>query len=625
MPASGMADRPFAQLFLERAVRHANAVAFRHKDLGIWTEATWGEWRRHAEHFALGLLELGAQPGDRIAIMGDAIPEWLYADIAAQSIGLIPFGIYVTSGAADVSYLLEHSGATMFIAEDQEYVDKLFASGYGDITHIIVADNRGMFAYRDERLRSFADIEKLGQQRAQLNPGEWESHIAGRHADEPIAIFYTSGTTGRPKGALLSSRNIITAWTACFVENPAPSNADRTVAALPLAHISERNASVYGPVMYGSVPHIPENQDGEREAMVDVQPTIMIGLPRTWETYASQIQVDIELSSWLKRKAYALAMVARQRYIDDIYADRKPSLLNRLMSELALLCVLRRILDKFGYTELRFTTTGGAPVSPEVLKLWHLWGVQIKEIYGMTEASGYVTLPRGRVPVPGTAGQALPGISVTLDEDGEILIKGDNVFLGYYKNPVATAAALDPEGYLHSGDIGEFQPDGNLKVIDRKKDILRTAAGLVVPSSQIEHKLKFSPYVRDAMLVGDGRDYLSALIELDFDTTAEWARHNGITYTGFTNLASNPRIIQLIDTEVAQANRSLAAAGLPIVEKFRVLNKELDPEASDEITPTRKVKRRDLTRKFAALVAEMYPADPEPSQDAAHETLGATQ
>ena len=168
-------------------------------------------------------------------------------------------------------------------------------------------------------------------------------------------------------------------------------------------------------------------------------------------------------------------------------------------------------------------------------------------------------------------------------------------------------------------------PDGNLKVIDRKKDILRTAAGLVVPSSQIEHKLKFSPYVRDAMLVGDGRDYLSALIELDFDTTAEWARHNGITYTGFTNLASNPRIIQLIDTEVAQANRSLAAAGLPIVEKFRVLNKELDPEASDEITPTRKVKRRDLTRKFAALVAEMYPADPEPSQDAAHETLGATQ
>jgi long-chain acyl-CoA synthetase len=596
----------FAQLFLQRATRHADDVAFRHKDFGIWQEVTWIEYRRHAELFALGLLELGAKQGDPLAIMGDPIPEWLYADLAAQSIGMIPFGIYVTAPADDIAYQMGHSGARIFVAEDQEYVDKLFESGYDDVEHVIVADDRGMFAYRDPRLTTFAAVEELGARRLQRDPGYWEKLVGERSPDDPIAIFYTSGTTGRPKGALLSSRNLICAWSGCFVEQPPPSVRDRTVAALPLAHLAERITSVYSPMLYGSVTHLPEDQDTSRVATVETQPTVMIGLPRLWETFASQVLVDIELTSRLKRRAYRLGMSIRERYMAKIYASARPSLPLRVVNHLAMWTVFRPILDKFGYSQLRFTMVGGAPVSPEVIKLWQCWGVRIVEIYGMTEAAGIITVARGRVPQPGLAGKALPGIDITLADDGEILISGPNVFRGYYKDERATAEAIDSEGFLHSGDIGVFMPDGNLKVIDRKKDILTMEDGTTVPASQIEHQLKFSPYVRDAMLVGQGRTYLTALIELDFDITAEWARGHGITYTGFSNLAANPLIKKLIDDEVVRANAALTAEGVPTVKQFRILNKELDPESADEITATRKVKRRALAQKFSAVVETMY-------------------
>jgi long-chain acyl-CoA synthetase len=319
--------------------------------------------------------------------------------------------------------------------------------------------------------------------------------------------------------------------------------------------------------------------------------------------------VDIELTSRLKRAAYRVGMAVRRRYMADVYASRSSAVWLQAVNFLATWIVCRPILDKFGYSELRFTMTGGAPVSPEVVKLWHLWGVQIMEIYGMTEAAGIISVPRGRVPRPGLAGQALPGIKILVDLEGEILISGPNVFLGYFRNPEATAEAVDSDGFLHSGDIGFLLPDANLKVIDRKKDILVMSDGTSVPSSQIEHQLKFSPYIRDAMLVGHGREYLAALVELDFDITAEWARAHGITYTGFTNLVLNPKTIQLMDAEVAKANEALRAENLPTVRQFRILNKELDPEAADEITATRKVKRRELARKYAQLVDTMYAAE----------------
>jgi long-chain acyl-CoA synthetase len=605
-------DQAFAQLFLRRATDHADEVAFRHKDYGIWQEVTWREYRRHAELFALGLLELGATTGDPLAIMGDPIPEWLYADLAAQSIGMVPFGIYVTAPAEDIAYQMGHSGARIFVAEDQEYVDKLFESGYDDVDHIVVADARGMFAYTDSRLTTVAAVEELGADRLRREPELWEKLVGERSPDDPIAIFYTSGTTGRPKGALLSSRNLVCAWSGCFVDSAPPSHRDRTIAALPLAHLAERITSVYSPMLFGSVTHLPEDQDTSREATVESQPTLMIGLPRLWETFASQVLVDIELTSPLKRAVYRLGMKVRERYMASIYAERRPSILLSAANQLAMWTVFRPILDKFGYSQLRFTMVGGAPVSPEVIKLWQCWGVRILEIYGMTEAAGIISVPRGPVPQPGLAGKALPGIEITLDDEGEILISGPNVFLGYYNDPKATAEAVDERGYLHSGDIGILLPDGNLKVVDRKKDILTMADGATVPASQIEHQLKFSPYVRDAMLVGQGRTYLTALLELDFDITAEWARGHGITYTGFSNLAANPRIKKLVDDEVARANSALAEEGVPTVKDFRILNKELDPEASDEITATRKVKRRALAQKFSALVETMYPESDVP-------------
>lgn len=598
-------------LFAERARVDPERVALRHKDYGIWQEVTWSTYRQNVEHLALGLRSLGVAAGDRVAVMGDPIPEWIYADLAAQSIGAIAYGLYVTTPPDGVRFLLEDGGARVFIAEDQEYVDKLLdaedLAGGRLVDHILVADRQGMFAYRDERICAVADVMARGAQARLEDPGCWERLIEQRTAHEPIRIFYTSGTTGRPKGALVSSSNLIETWGSVLagLDRP-PGPSDRSVSYMPFAHIGETIFSIVVPILFGSVPHLPEDEDGVGEAMVEVSPTLLLAFPRVWETYASQALVDIETGSAIKRTAYSLAMRARRGVLEAAWAARRPSLVHRITGAVAYQLVFRHLLNRFGLQQVRFVITGGAPVSPDVIRLWQMWGVRIMELYGMTESGGIATLQDDPTPRPGVAGRAIPAAEVRLADDGEILIRGAGVFGGYWNNPDATAETLDADGWLHTGDLGEFLDDGNLKMIDRKKDVLITALGQVVPASEIEHALKFGPYVRDAMLVGDGRAYLGALLEIDFENVAEWARKEKLVYTSFTNLATNPRVSELLQRAVDGANERLAAAGRPQVQAFRVLPKELDPELGDEITPTRKVKRRQLADKFKELVEDMY-------------------
>lgn len=606
---AALADRALIQLFCDRAGRQPHTVALRYKDYGLWQEVTWAHCREQVELFALGLLALGLQPGERVAIMGDPTPEWLYSDLAVQSVGGITCGLYVTLPPPAIRYMVANGGARFFIAENQEYVDKLLTAedGHPLVERIIVMDMQGMFAYQDPRLCSFAAVLAQGRQRREREPGRWEALVASRRADEVIRIFYTSGTTGLPKGALLSSRNLVWTWAVAMQAlGLTPDERDRTVSYMPLAHLGEVIYSLILPILFGVVVYIPEGAEAQREAMVEVGPTLLLAFPRVWETYAARVLYDLEAGDRLKRAVYNLAMAVRRRLFRYIWADQTPPLWLQAASRLAHWAVFHHILNKFGFQNLRMVVTGGAPVSPEVVRLWQLWGVHIMEAYGMTECAALATVQADRIPRPGVAGRPAPGIELKLAPDGEILLRSPGVFQGYWQDPAATAEAVDGEGWLHTGDIGEFLPDGNLRVVDRKKDILITAHGQVVPTSEVEHVLKFSPYIRDAMLIGDGRAFLTALIEIDFDTVSEWARARGITYTSFTHLALNPATQELLQREVNTANATLRERGRPLVQDFRVLPKELDPEAGDEITPTRKVRRRQLAEKFAHLVEEMY-------------------
>lgn len=601
------ASTPLIQMFERRVRGDGDAVAFRVKELGIWREVTWTEYADHVECIALGLESLGVGIGDRIAMMADPIPEWLYADMAAQSLGAIIYGLYVTTGSEEIDYLLRDADAKVFIVEDQEYVDRTLAIPElpPSVAKLLVVDRKGMFAYDHPLLCGFEEIEALGRAIREKQPDRWKTLLQTRHADEVIGLFYTSGTTGRPKGAMLTSSNIVSAWHNLFLATDEfPNGGDRTVAHVPFAHVAERAFSVWMPILYGSVAHLPEDMDTVREAMIEVNPTMLMGFPRMWETYASQVMVEVGVADPLKRSSYALAMRARRSSLSRIWSGGTVPVVSRFASWMAYWGMCRPILDKFGYKQLRFVLTGGASVSPDIVRLWQMWGVRMMEIYGMTECAGLITVQAERQPRPGVAGKPLPGVEVTLDEVGEILVRGATVYEGYWARP--DDSLVDDDGWLHTGDIGEMLPDGNLRIIDRKKDILIMSTGQVVPASETENILKYSIYIRDAMLIGDGRPYLTALIEMDYENVSEWARSSGITYVSFSNLAQNPAVVKLIAAEIENANATLLERGKQPVKSTTVLPKELDPEEGDEVTATRKVKRRQLAQKFEDFVNDMY-------------------
>ena len=608
-----LSDVPLIEWFVRRADRWPKAVAFRHKDLGIWHEVSWGHFRDAVEQTALGLEQLGVEAGSRVVMMGECTPEWLYFDFAAQSLGAIFYGIYVTTSPEDVRYLVADGEPVVFLAEDQEYVDKLLAAEAIDgrlVDHIVVADMRGMFQYNDPRLLPFEELRKRGAAAVEASPaGYWRTRVADRKADEIFRISYTSGTTGKPKGAMLSSRNLVWAASALYhsMRNE-PGPRDRTVSYMPPASPAEVAFSLVIPVLYGTIPHIPEDLTARNIAFIEVSPSLLLGFPRMWETHAARALVDIETGKRMKRVAYRAAMRMSEPYYKKLWSGGSPSPWLRFCKWFAYVTVFRHLLDKFGLGRTRFVITGGAPVSPDIIRLWNTWGVALQEIYGMTEVGGLATVQMDGRPMPGVAGRALYGMEVRLADDGEILLRSPGVFHGYWRKPEATSDVLDSEGWMHTGDIGRLMPDGNLKVVDRRGDLLETLDGRVIPASEIEHLVKRSPYVREAMLAGAQRPFLTVLIEIDSDAVSEWARSNRILYTSFSSLIQSESVRQLLAGVVEVVNVDLERIGRPPVMDFRILPKELDPEEGDEVTSTNKVRRRQLGEKFDYLLAEMYGA-----------------
>lgn len=607
--AAGLLDpeTTLPRLLLERARQTPRRVALRAKRRGIYQEVTWAGYLQHVTHFALGLRACGLEPGDRVAIMGDPCPEWVYADLATQSVGGVPFGIYPTNAPAEVAQLMQDSEATIFIAEHQEHLDKVLAvvDRLPRLRRIIVIDTRALFMHDYPLVTTFAEAERLGAEIAAREPDLLPQLAANVTPDDLATLVYTSGTTGVPKGVMHSQRTLIAGAHSFVLAYPAIArHAHRTVAHLPLAHVVERTMTSVLPLIAPVVPHFGEDVENVAETLWEVAPTLCLSVPRYWEKLASQLVIGVRASSWIKRVAYRGAMAVGRRTVESRWQRQREPLWLRGAYLAARWLVFRPLLDKLGLTRLQVALTGAAAIPPGVKTLWQIWGVDLREVYGQTEAAAVITASQRPFAPAGQVGTSVPhpAWQVKLGPDGEVLYRSPSVFIGYWRSPEATAAILE-DGWLRTGDMGAWDETGELRLVDRKKDLMVTSGGKTMSPLQIENALKGSSYITEAVVFGEARKYVTALIELDLDAVLEWARLHGIPYTSYTALTQHPEIQRLIAAEVAAANAQLAR--VEQVKQFRIIPKELDPEAG-ETTPTRKVKRGQMYEMFRDLIESMY-------------------
>jgi len=589
-------------LLAERARREPKGIAFRTKKLGLYQERNWAGYASRVASCAYGLKALGLAAGERIAIMGDACEEWLLADQGAQSLGAIVYGIYPTASTAELEYQMNDGGAAIFVAEDQEFVDRILqvADRLPRLRWIVVVDASAMFAYDHPKLKTFDDLMRAGGDRS---VDDLEALAKTLPPDAPAFIVYTSGTSGHPKGALVSHGRHLAATQNLVEHYPLLAEREhRTVAYLPLCHILGRDIAVTLPLLSKLVPHFGEDVEDLPHTFFEVAPTVLFTVPRFLQKFASQVLVGIGNTSPLKRAAYELAMrIARAQARARWEGRLAPTLAYRAARSL----VFRPVLEKLGLDRLELVISGGAPLPSETAALWQMWGVNVCEIYGQTEEAGAIIAGQaGPFPKPGDVGTTAAGIELQLSASGEILVRGAFFFDGYWNNPDTTREVLGEDGWLRTGDIGELT-DGRLKLVDRARDFIVTTGGKTMSPSYIENLLRASPYVAEAMVIGHARKYLTALIEIDFDTVSDWARARNIRYTGFTSLAQHPEVQSLLSEEIARVNADLSR--VEQLKTFRILPKALDPEEEGEpVTPTRKLKRARMLERFEALVESMY-------------------
>ena len=598
-------------LLVERARSRPERVAFRAKELGIWRETTWRELSDRVAALACGFArEYRIAAGETVAIIGNPCPEWTVADLAAQALGAITYGIYPTSAPGEVRHLLQHGGASLIVVEDQEHLDKALAvlDQCPDVRAVLVIDTRALFMYRHPRVRPLAEVERAGEAMA-ADRDVLDRYVRALSPDAPATIIYTSGTTGHPKGAVYRHGPHLAACANIIEHYPIlKSREHRAVAMLPLCHAMGRNLAITMPLIADIVPHYPESVDTFADALFEIQPTFVFTVPRYIQKFAAHLLVGLDQSSWLKRAAYRAAMRVGRRVLHRRWSSGGSG--RSVPAALARACVFRWLLEKVGFARAELVISSGAPLPAAVATLWQAWGVNLCEAYGQTETGGaLVSGQRGPYPQPGDVGAVAPNMKVELDPDGEIFVTAAELFGGYWRDPDATRA-LYREGKLATGDVGEWTAAQSLKLVDRKKDILITAGGKNVSPSLVENRLRASPYISEAAVFGEARKYLVALLEADGDTMAEWAREHGVVHTGYASLVAHPQVVALIDTEVRRANDDLTR--VEQVKAFRLLPRELDPEMEGEpVTPTRKVKRRLMAERYGALVESMYGNDEE--------------
>lgn len=604
-----------AQVVRRRGGDAESGVAMREKDLGLWREITWADYWDRSYLVAHGLLALGVAPGDRIAVHSENRPEWLYCDVGITAVRAATVGLYPTNPAPEVLHVLRDSGSTVLFAEDQEQVDKALeiSAECPDLRHIVYLDPRGITsdAYADERLMSWDKFTRMGSTHAAEHPDAVDALVDAAEPDDLATLVYTSGTTGPPKGAMLSTGNVAYVIDRlrddAFIDPP-PGPKDLAVSYLPLCHVAERLFTVWTSAASAVQMNFAESIDTVPQALREIQPTLLFGVPRIWEKMVAGVQIRMSGASRIKRANFALWMrVSRWIGRTLVAHDGKHTVATRLAYAVGWVFLYRALRERLGLSRVRYAASGAAPIAPEVLEFFMGLGLPMHEVYGMTENSAIATANRrGRVKV-GTVGEPQNGIELRIDDEtGEILTRHPGTFVGYWNNPEATASTIDADGWLHTGDVGEWVDGTHVRITDRLKDIIITAGGKNIAPSEIENSLKASPYIKEAIVIGDRRKYLTALIGIELDTVGNWAQKKRLAFTTYGDLSAKPEVIELVQGVVDEVNTQFAA--VETIKRFSLLPKELDEDAG-ELTATQKVRRSAVTGQFESVIEGMYAGD----------------
>ncbi|MGB3413460.1 MAG: AMP-binding protein [Microbacteriaceae bacterium] len=601
-----------SRLLRKNATERPTRVALREKRYGIWQSITWQAYLDSVEKMAHGMLALGVTEEDRVAIQSENRSEWLFADVASTMIRAITVGVYPTNPVPEVEYLIRHSGAKILFAEDQEQVDKALqlVDKLPDLAWVVYLDSRGLAEYEHPKLISIDELLAKGEEHLAAHPGQLDDIESRRSDNDLVTLIYTSGTTGPPKGAMLSAENVsfgmrvFGADSGMFGDH-AIGEDDVLLSYLPLSHVVERAITIWVNLYNRTVVHFAESIDTVTQDLAEVQPTALFGVPRIWEKIQAGISIKMAAASPLKRFIYHRVVKGSGRFADIVISHGgKYTTMDKLRYFVSWVLVYRPLRERIGLLKIRHALSGAAPISVDVLRYFVGMGVPLYEAYGMTENSAVATTNFVNRMKLGTVGEPQPGTEMRIDpETGELFTRSPGNFVGYWNNPEATAETLSHDNWLSTGDVAEFVDGTHIKIIDRMKDIIITAGGKNISPSEIENKLKSSPYIKEAVIIGDRRPYLTGLIGIEFDTVSDWASRKGIEYTTYRDLATKPEVVALITEVVSESNEYFAR--VERIRKFRMLVKELDHE-DGELTATQKLKRQAFAATVPELIEDMY-------------------
>lgn len=600
-----MPDLTTLPRLLQRNARELGArPAMREKDRGIWQTWDWRQYHDQVRDLALGLASLGFRRGDRLSVIGDNRPRLYWAQVAAQSLGGVSVPVYQDSIARELAYVWNHAEVSVIVAEDQEQVDKVAAlrDELPALRLVVYDDPRGMTGYRHDWLKSFADVQEAGRKFGVEHPGFFENQIELGRADDVAIISYTSGTTGNPKGAMITHANAI-GVAESFRQASQLVPEDTSLAYLPMAWAGDSVYTLFASLVAGFCANCPESPETVQRDLRELGPSTLLAPPRIWENMLTAVLVRAADATPLKRRTFDYFRTVAER-AEILRTEGKPLPAGlRLATALGEFFVYGPVRDQLGLRRTKWALTGGAPLGPDTFRFFRSIGVNLKQVYGSTETTGLVSLQPDQEANPTTAGRPVPGVEIKIGDRGEVLVKGCTVFKGYFRNEEATQEVIDPDGWFRTGDAGFIDPRGHLVIIDRAKDVGALTDGTPFAPQFIENKLKFSPYVREAVAFGNDKSFVAAMIAIDPNTVGNWAERRGLAYTSYMDLSQKPEVREMIRDEIRRGNETLPEGTR--IRRFLLLTKDLEADDA-EITRTRKVRRRYVADKYATVIDALY-------------------
>jgi long-chain acyl-CoA synthetase len=599
----------FPQILVENAKSYGDSkAAIREKDYGIWQSHTWRDYLDEVRDFALGLASLGFKRGDKMAIIGDNRPQLYWGLAACQCLGGVPVPLYQDAIHKELHYILDHSECRFVLAEDQEQTDKLMVlrKEVPRLEYVMYDDPRGIRNYRYDWLIAFTDVQVMGRKFAEENPNYFMDEVNKGQLDDLSIIAYTSGTTGNPKGVMLTHRNIVTTAKNA-IEMERLREDEEVMAYLPMAWIGDHIFSYCETFVAGFTVNCPEDTSTVMHDMREIGPTYLFAPPRIWENILTQVMIKMEDAAWIKQKMFHFFLNVASR-VEKLRMAHKPVPFGqKLLYGLGKFLVYRPLVDNLGMRKVRIAYTAGEAIGPEIFEFFRSIGINLKQVYGMTESSAIVSIQKDGDIDPETVGTPLPELDIKISDIGEVMYKSPGVFQGYYRNPEASKETLE-DGWVHSGDAGYLTKGGHLKIIDRAKDVSKLTDGTMFAPKYIENKLKFCPFIKEAVAHGKDMDFVATFIDIDYGAVGNWAERRHIAYTSYTDLAQKPQVYDLIYSEIKRVNESLSKDEVlkgAQIKRFLLLHKELNPD-DGEITRTRKVRRKFIAEKYGNLIDALY-------------------